>query len=254
MQFVACKWVKRKDESGISKTCFFHSHLGCTYMSSPLQEIGGSLSAPSSPSSSIEENTNHNIDTLPLDNIPIIILISHAHSPPLNPSPNLSFDVRHLGNPPKNIRDRYDGTSKRLQDWLDSSPEFRERREVIKQEIVKGMLQRLEEVSSTEDNGPSKDVADKALTESDHNEERDEGEQDNVQFRIGVFCEKGKHRSVAMVEQLRKLDWPGWNVEVEHRDVLKKKGESGMGKKGGGKGSRGTRGGGMAETYDEQEA
>jgi hypothetical protein len=223
--------------------------------SHPIGQDNSSL-APPSPSSSIEENTNHNIDRVPLDNIPTIILISHAHSPPLNPPPDLSFDVRHLGNPPKNIRDRYDGTSKRLQEWLDSGPEFRDRKEAIRQEIVTGVLQRLEELSSIEDKKQEKQnvAEDETLTNSDHDKERNGKEQGGVQFRVGVFCERGKHRSVAMVEQLRKLDWPGWDVEVEHRDVLKKKGGNRIGKTSRGKGSRGTRGEEMTESYDEQEA
>ena len=42
-----------------------------------------------------------------------------------------------------------------------------------------------------------------------------------------------------MVEELAKISRSGWRVEVEHRDISKKRG---AGKKSGCKGSRGTRG------------
>lgn len=59
----------------------------------------------------------------------------------------------------------------------------------------------------------------------------------------------GRHRSVAMVEELARLPWPGWQVRVEHRDLSKKRGE---GKRAGGrdKKSRGTRGG-ASSYFDE---
>lgn len=60
-----------------------------------------------------------------------------------------------------------------------------------------------------------------------------------LELRVGIVCAMGRHRSVAMVEELSRMAWPGWDVEVEHRDVAKKRGTGG---KTGGKGSRGTRG------------
>jgi hypothetical protein len=39
-------------------------------------------------------------------------------------------------------------------------------------------------------------------------------------LRVGVFCEMGRHRSVAFVEELSRRKWPReWVVEVVHRDV-----------------------------------
>lgn len=40
------------------------------------------------------------------------------------------------------------------------------------------------------------------------------------ELRVGGFCELGRHRSVAFVEELSRRKWPiEWEVEVCHRDV-----------------------------------
>lgn len=37
---------------------------------------------------------------------------------------------------------------------------------------------------------------------------------------VGCFCELGRHRSVAFVEELARRKWPSeWEVEICHRDV-----------------------------------
>ncbi|CZS96235.1 hypothetical protein WAI453_009830 [Rhynchosporium graminicola] len=41
-----------------------------------------------------------------------------------------------------------------------------------------------------------------------------------------------RHRSVAMVEELAKMPWSGWQVEAQHRGLIKKRGK---GKSSGGK-------------------
>ncbi len=45
-------------------------------------------------------------------------------------------------------------------------------------------------------------------------------------LRVGVFCAMGRHRSVAMVELLSRLPWPGWEVQVQHRDMMKRRGQT----------------------------
>jgi hypothetical protein len=77
----------------------------------------------------------------------------------------------------------------------------------------------------------------------------DNGSEDEIELRVGIFCATGRHRSVAMVEDLSKLSWPGWDVKFEHRDISKKR--SG-GKKSSGKGSRGTRGGAVSLKFDDE--
>lgn len=47
-----------------------------------------------------------------------LVIVSHAHAPPLSPAPTLKFDLRQVKNPPKQIRDAYDGRSKRLRNHM----------------------------------------------------------------------------------------------------------------------------------------
>jgi hypothetical protein len=53
-----------------------------------------------------------------------LVLISHSHTPPRLPAPHLKFDLRKLNNPPKYIRDAYDGRSKRLREHMQAGDEF----------------------------------------------------------------------------------------------------------------------------------
>ncbi|KAI5363945.1 hypothetical protein Slin15195_G096000 [Septoria linicola] len=43
---------------------------------------------------------------------------SHSHAPPLHPPASVAFDLRKVPNPPKHVRDQYDGRSKRLSEHL----------------------------------------------------------------------------------------------------------------------------------------
>lgn len=41
-----------------------------------------------------------------------------------------------------------------------------------------------------------------------------------ISLTVGCYCERGKHRSVAFVEELGRKPWPKeWVVETVHRDV-----------------------------------
>jgi hypothetical protein len=53
-----------------------------------------------------------------------LILVSHSHAPPLVPKPQLRFDLRKTSNPPKHIRDAYDGRSKRLREHMMAGDDF----------------------------------------------------------------------------------------------------------------------------------
>ncbi|KAK0614510.1 hypothetical protein B0T14DRAFT_528622 [Immersiella caudata] len=61
--------------------------------------------------------TNDNMSPLLLPTL-ILLLTSHAHTPPLHPPPDLKFNLRTIENPPKIIRDSHTGVSKRLRDHL----------------------------------------------------------------------------------------------------------------------------------------
>jgi len=198
---------------------------------------------------------------------PTLVLISHGHSPPLNPPPRLRFDVRSLPNPPKNIRDAHNGTSRRLQEWLNVDSRFIAKRDAIRSEIEAAMAEVLDEHEKKDvlklepavegksniDEGRQNETQgelDESEESGDSDEERasssasheadDSPTSQKPELRVGIFCAMGRHRSVAMVEELSRLSWLGWEVSVEHRDVYKKRGG---GKKMESRSSRGIRGG-----------
>jgi len=131
-------------------------------------------------------NANH---TSSLENdLPTVFISSYGHRlGPLLPTPQIAIDLRNLPNPPKNVRTGHTGLSKTLRDYLFSMDEVQRRFE----EIMTRISSRLQEAS---DNGED-------------------------EIRVGVCCEIGKHRSVAVVEELGRTRFPGWNVVVAHRDV-----------------------------------
>ncbi|EPE25469.1 hypothetical protein GLAREA_01381 [Glarea lozoyensis ATCC 20868] len=205
---------------------------------------------------------------LPSSRCSTLVLISHSHSPPLNPPANLSFDLRALSNPPKYIRDAHTGTSKRLREWLSRDEGFIARRDAIRLHILEAMKES-EQVQDEEKSASSeaeiedtKDEGTDATQVQDLEEEQSEGSEDEIsssgsapsetkqasvqELRVGIFCQMGRHRSVAMVEELARMKWPEWDVRVEHRDVLKKRGEH---KSGG----RHGRGGGSSSRFAEEE-
>jgi hypothetical protein len=81
-------------------------------------------------------------------------------------------------------------------------------------------------------------------THEDVNEEEEEEEQgdDTPSIRVGAFCEKGQHRSVAFIEELGRREWSNeWDVQVVHRDLGRDSGGAS------GRKQRGKRGGKVRE-------
>jgi RNase adaptor protein for sRNA GlmZ degradation len=120
-----------------------------------------------------------------LSTIPTIYISSFGHRRgPLVPSPDLSFDLRSLPCPPKNLRTAQTGP---LKDWLFSNPQVQNQFNDIFEAIKLG-------VQNAEANGVP-------------------------ELHVGVFCELGKHRSVSIVEELKRQRFNDWNVVVRHRDA-----------------------------------
>lgn len=73
-----------------------------------------------------------------MDEEPNVILTiwSHSHAPPLRPPADISFDLRRVPNPPKHIRDSYDGRSKRLREHLLHDATFTSLLDSAMQEIL----------------------------------------------------------------------------------------------------------------------
>ena len=207
------------------------------------------MESPASKPSSLDDNLTlpeYAQNLLPEAELPTLYLISFGHSPPLKPAPQLKFDVRSLPNPPKHIRDAHNGTSKRLQEWMQTDAKFLARRDAIKEEIEEAMagitaaqekryilklgLQNggitSEDVAGKHVEAEEEDAAPKCDEEGSRSESMNGdtvSSRDQItMLRVGVYCAMGKHRSVAMVEELARLPWPGWRVQVEHRDISKK--------------------------------
>ncbi|KAM0691394.1 hypothetical protein Q7P36_010165 [Cladosporium allicinum] len=144
---------------------------------------------------------------------PILVLISHSHRRPLSCPPNLKFDLRKVSNPPKHIRNAYDGRSKRLREHMIHMEDFKSLLETAEKSIEEEMLLLVQNRQETHG---------AALQVSEEKEEDVSGiaDVDTVQLVVSCFCERGKHRSVAFAEELSRHKWPrDWAVQLHHRDV-----------------------------------
>ncbi|KAJ7728086.1 hypothetical protein B0H16DRAFT_1697538 [Mycena metata] len=138
----------------------------------------------------IPSNPNHLLSqkvTLEVDDIPTtctLHLTSHGHrfgpfTPPkiagLDRHTILQYDIRVLPNPPKTVRTQQTGLHKPLREWFFARPEA-----VAKMEEVCAALDAALADLDLSTNPPGREVA----------------------VHVVVFCEMGKHRSVAFVEEL----------------------------------------------------
>ncbi|KAJ7110702.1 hypothetical protein C8R43DRAFT_1041980 [Mycena crocata] len=162
----------------------------------------------------IPSNPNHDGDqtspTIPSSKC-IIYITSHGHrfGPFTHPSITsgvlhqilLQYDLRSLPNPPKNVRAHQTGLHKSLREWFFSRPEAVSKMEEVQADI---------------------DAAITTITTYP------------AEIYVLVFCEMGKHRSVAFVEELGRHSFfishdtgsEKCNVEVRHRDVARGKHEA----------------------------
>jgi RNase adaptor protein for sRNA GlmZ degradation len=170
------------------------------------------------------------------DATPLVILISHAHAPPLNPSPDLRYDLRTVPNPPKAIREGYTGVDKRLREHMrqyDAFGELLVRAEGDIRRVLVAMIaeKRYSDVAVEDEDGyggvAHRDGEDEVYdggSDVDNGIDEDDANNGPV-LRVGVFCERGQHRSVAFVEELARLDWPKeWEIQILHRDLGKERG------------------------------
>lgn len=190
----------------------------------------------------------------------LLTLTSYQHVPPLQPSPDLKYDLCDFPSPEKHVRSKYDGRTKRLRDWLSREPAYVEYLGKVEAEILaKG--RELEIDAEKEKEEQEKVEADKAIAaaatpaepaehpspesapqsavegersttptadQAELEADEEEGEVTTLHkamnLRVGVSCEMGRHRSVAFVEELSRRKWPvEWAVEIVHRDVRKQR-------------------------------
>ncbi|KAH7131969.1 hypothetical protein B0J11DRAFT_520449 [Dendryphion nanum] len=170
---------------------------------------------------------------------PLLILYSHARTPPLNPAPDLKYDLRNIPNPPKALRAVSDGRSKRLREHLLSEEKFVERLEIVEGEVRAAMEGRIEEFGGgeeeqeeelrvgregKEENRDEQGHSDVLPNEIENLSESDEDERERPILRVGCNCALGHHRSVAFVCELAARAWPKtWEVRVLHRDLDRKR-------------------------------
>lgn len=184
------------------------------------------------------------IVTAPPPVIPLILLTSHSHAPPLSPSPRLKYDLRSTPNPPKAIRDAHTGISKRLREHMLNHDAFMELLDKAERDIKNKVpiaerdfeegkvgFTPLSPVASRkmwEEESEDEEEAEDEDTEREDEDGEGEGvdqEGDRPVVRVGAFCERGQHRSVAFIEELACRDWPkGWEVKIVHRDLGKRRG------------------------------
>jgi RNase adaptor protein for sRNA GlmZ degradation len=153
---------------------------------------------------------------------PLLTLTTHAYAPPLTPPAHIKYDLRTVPNPPKSIRDAYTGVSKRLRDHMLEHEVFVQMLDRAEGEITAEMNLVLEEwkVENGEANLGEVDGWESELAEV----ERDQDARPIL--AVSVFCARGKHRSVAFVEELARRAWPReWEVQVNHRDLEKARGD-----------------------------
>jgi len=193
----------------------------------------------------------------------LITITSYAHAPPLQPAPDLQYDLRTLPSPgSEKYASKYDGRGKRAREWINGEGAYVEllskvekdalekgrvleleamkekaERERERDELEKAEAQKKSESAKNEDSPSSAIVAseksEEELLEKTEALDLEEVEDSPLAWkglapkvlRIGVSSEMGRDRSVAFVEELGRKKWPvEWAVEILHRDVDKQRG------------------------------
>jgi hypothetical protein len=202
----------------------------------------------------------------------LITITSYAHVPPLQPQPDLQYDLRTFPSPsPEKYASKYDGRGKRAREWVNGEGLYVELLGKVEEEVLtrgreleqETMKEKMEsekaereenEKAEAEKKAAEEEAPKSAVTEaSDSNSEAalvekmetlgmEEAEPQDIPpkvLRIGVSSEMGRDRSVAFVEELGRKKWPvEWAVEVLHRDVDKQRGLRKGKARGGEKGGR----------------
>lgn len=177
---------------------------------------------------------------------------SHARYPPLSTPAHLAFDLRTATNPPKAMRDKYDGRAKRLREHLLHDSAFVALIDTAAREIAAAMTAILleetrvpntpagpdllvqEYATGSETNsveGSSNNDSDQNPSESSTSSSESQAQQSATGLppssvsqgpilRVSCSCVRGRHRSVAFAEEVAKrLPKSAFVVQVIHRDV-----------------------------------
>ena len=142
-------------------------------------------------------------------------LISYGHSNGSLVLPDKPYQVRlfysvcDVPNPPKLLRKKHTGRSRRLQEEIFLSKQGKARLEQILESIETQINQITEDYSRA----PTPEIR----TDADLDLPKDSPRE----LLVGIMCEEGRHRSVAFAEELGKrvTKRPRWVVDVRHRDL-----------------------------------
>ena len=199
----------------------------------------------------------------------LLMLTSHAYAPPLQPPPDLQYDLRAFPSAgAEKYASRYDGRGKRAREWVrgeggyvellgevegavvrrgrELEVEAEREREENEKKVALSAEEEAKAVVTEATEKPEVELAEKTETlvlgqaeEEDHPAaEATTGTPPKI-LRVGVSSEMGRDRSVAFVEELSRRKWPvEWAVEVLHRDVDKQRGLRKGKARGGEKGGR----------------
>jgi hypothetical protein len=191
--------------------------------------------------------------------LPLLLLYSHARTNPIA-HPDLKYDLRSVTNPPKQIREKYTGVDKRVQEHMRSHGDFGALVDRAEGEIRAlmglavsaakaadsghvdmgeegGVKYRLVRPAATSTSVTGVDGAERVVGDGEEADSEEEDEDENgdgedgdeeeedgnrPRLRVSVFDVRGRHRSVAFVEELKERDWPAeWEVRAVHRDLGK---------------------------------
>jgi RNase adaptor protein for sRNA GlmZ degradation len=156
-----------------------------------------------------------------------IVSYGHSNGPLIVPREHhrLNFNVRDIPNPAAGLRRTHTGLSARLKKEVLATKEAQERLA----EMVKKVNAKMEEVETKYVNQNYDDVEKPDQPEVKKYEKVYAGEfehREDVESEssstlvVAVYCEEGRHRSVAFAEELgRSLKRRDWDVTIDHRDL-----------------------------------
>ena len=240
-------------------------------ISTPIQDLPVSDGDSSDANSTPPATPIFQPSALHPDPTVLITITSYAHVPPLQPQPDLQYDLRTFPSPsPEKYASKYDGRGKRAREWVNGEGLYVDLLGKIEEEVLtrgrelereamkektereKAEREESEKVEVQRKAAENEEASKSAVTKASENSEAalvekmetlgvEEAEPQTTPpkvLRIGVSSEMGRDRSVAFVEELGRKKWPvEWAVEVLHRDVDKqrslRKGKARGGEKGG---------------------
>ena len=129
----------------------------------------------------------------------VLIITSYAlKEAPLDFKPDVHLNARRLINPPIELRKAFDGRSETLRKNIRADPAFQKLIDEAKPQVFEA----------------EKTIRALILDEEHHSTQI-------IEIKVAVACVRGRHRSVAVAEELAQLTvWPEhYDVRVHHRDV-----------------------------------